>query len=105
MAAKAPPQPLAVLSSMLLEVEASGSDALSQRRNRRAHVSPDLLRSKKLAAGEWVLLRATEAGNAADGSGPSIGWVVAQLWPRVGLDEDGGCCRVACRSAHAAKTQ
>lgn len=77
---------MATLSVIPIEIEAGGSQGTS-RPNRRAHVAPELLRSHKLAAGEWTLLRraAVAKGEPDD---KAIGWVVAQLWPRVGLEED-----------------
>lgn len=81
-------EPFATLTIAPIDLEAGGSDAPPQRLNRRAHLAPELLRSRKLAAGEWVLLKAS--GPAAVGEDNPIGWVVAQLWPRVGIEEDSG---------------
>ncbi|KAL1412518.1 AAA+-type ATPase [Vanrija albida] len=76
---------LAALQVVPLDAEASGSDALPQRRNRRAHLAPEFIRAHKLAAGDWVLVRSRSAGDA---SPKPLGWIVAQIWPRVGLEED-----------------
>lgn len=75
------PEPLASLSAIALEIEAGSSDALNQRRTRRIYFGPDVLRATKLAAGQWVLVKSK---NTSSG----LGWVVGQVWPRVGLDED-----------------
>lgn len=75
-------EPLASLSAIPIEIEPGSSDALNQRRNRRVYLGPELLRSKKLSAGEWVLVKANDAQEGA------LGWLVAQVWPRVGLDDD-----------------
>lgn len=83
-------QPFATLTVAHLDTEAGGSDVPPQRLNRRAHLAPELLRSRKLAAGEWVVLRATGQQSAAAGDENAIGWVLAQLWPRVGMEEDCG---------------
>ncbi|CAK9782935.1 putative peroxisome biosynthesis protein PAS1 [Cutaneotrichosporon oleaginosum] len=74
------PEPVASLTAIALEVEAGSSDALNQRRSRRIYLGPDVLRATKLAAGQWVLVKAKKSS--------SLGWVVGQVWPRVGLDED-----------------
>ncbi|ORY35743.1 P-loop containing nucleoside triphosphate hydrolase protein [Naematelia encephala] len=66
------------LTVQRLEVEASTS--ASNRSARRAYLSPDVLRTYKIAAGEWVVLSGTEAG-ATQSS-------VVQVWPQVGLDDD-----------------
>ncbi|WOO82216.1 AAA family ATPase AFG2 [Vanrija pseudolonga] len=76
---------LATLQVVPLDAEASGSDALPQRRNRRAHLAPELLRAHKLAAGDWLLVRSRLGGEATP---KPLGWIVAQIWPRVGLEED-----------------
>ncbi|KAK8854718.1 hypothetical protein IAR55_003457 [Kwoniella newhampshirensis] len=50
------------------------------RENRRAYLSPDLLRTYKLVAGDWVLLNSDEEKEQST--------VVVQLWPRAGLEDD-----------------
>ncbi|GMK56234.1 hypothetical protein CspeluHIS016_0300740 [Cutaneotrichosporon spelunceum] len=74
------PDPVASLCAIALEVEAGSSDALNQRRTRRVYIGPDVLRSTKLVAGQWVLIKAKNPSG--------LGWVVGQVWPRVGLDDD-----------------
>lgn len=75
--------PLATLEVTPIEVEAGGSDALDQRRSRRAYLAPEFLRTHKVSAGEWVFLRSKVVADGVQG------WIVAQAWPRVGLEEDG----------------
>lgn len=60
----------------------AGEASSTTRQNRRAYVSPDLLRTHKLPAGEWVSVTNSES-SATSGS------VVVQLWPRSGLEDDG----------------
>lgn len=80
--------PIATLNTLHVEFEDSGSEIPALRRTRRAHVSPDLLKAKKLLAGDWVLLRGT-GSPIEDATVPkALGWIVAQLWPRIGLDEE-----------------
>jgi len=81
-------EPFATLSISTVDAEAGGSEVPLLRRNRRAHLAPELLRARKLAAGEWALLKGTGQQSAAAGHEDAPGWVVAQLWPRVGLDDD-----------------
>jgi hypothetical protein len=75
------PQPVASLSAIALEVEAGSSDALNQRRTRRVYLGPEVLRNTKLVAGHWVIVKAKKSSGG-------LGWVVGQVWPRVGLDDD-----------------
>lgn len=82
------PGPIATLNALQVEFEDSGSELPALRRSRRAHVSPDLLKTKKLCAGDWVLLRGTGAQRDESTELKPLGWVVAQLWPRIGLEED-----------------
>jgi hypothetical protein len=82
-------EPFVTLAIAPLDAEAGGSELPLLRRNRRAHLAPEVLHSRKLAAGEWILLRGTGQQSAQAGHEDAQGWVVAQLWPRVGLDEDG----------------
>lgn len=97
-------QPLATLTVAPLEDESSGSDVQLQRRNRRVHLAPELLRSRKLAAGDWVLLRAAQEGAKAAEQDVTPGWVVAQLWPRVSLEEDSKCAVLLLLTAAVALT-
>jgi AAA family ATPase len=80
--------PFATLSISTVEEQASGSEVSPLRQQRRAHLAPEVLRARKLAAGEWVLLRASGEPSPMAGHEDAQGWVAAQLWPRVGLDED-----------------
>jgi AAA family ATPase len=50
------------------------------RSQRRAHLSPDVLRTYKLSAGQWVYLKPLDSDDAG---------IVVQLWPRTGLSDDG----------------
>lgn len=52
----------------------------SNRQNRRAYLSPDVLRTYKLAAGDWAILSPHNTHDAA--------FAVVQLWPRAGLEDD-----------------
>ncbi|WWD02312.1 hypothetical protein V865_000351 [Kwoniella europaea PYCC6329] len=56
--------------------EAGPSASRGTREIRRAYLSPDVLRTYKLVAGDWVLLKSEK------------GICVVQIWPRVGLDDD-----------------
>ncbi|OCF57516.1 AAA family ATPase [Kwoniella mangroviensis CBS 10435] len=56
--------------------EAGPSASRGTREIRRAYLSPDVLRTFKLVAGDWVLLKLEK------------GVCVVQIWPRVGLDDD-----------------
>ncbi|WRT68478.1 uncharacterized protein IL334_005454 [Kwoniella shivajii] len=56
--------------------EAGPSVSGGTRDIRRAYLSPDLLRTHKLVAGDWVLLKSDS------------GIIAVQSWPRVGLDDD-----------------
>ncbi|WWD19137.1 hypothetical protein CI109_103595 [Kwoniella shandongensis] len=60
--------------------DAGPSAPRSTRENRRAYLSPDLLRTYKLVAGDWVLLNSEKEQEK--------GTVAVQLWPRVGLEDD-----------------
>ena len=68
----------AVATFKVAETE-DGAESSSIRQQRRAYLSPDVLRTYKLAAGEWVCLRAPD-GEARK--------VIAQLWPRTGVEDD-----------------
>ncbi len=52
----------------------------SIRHDRRAYLSPDLLRTYKLAAGEWAILSDRQEAQR---------FVIAQLWPKLSLEDDG----------------
>ncbi|WVR09537.1 hypothetical protein IAU60_006606 [Kwoniella sp. DSM 27419] len=56
--------------------QADSSETKSVRQLRRAYFSPDLIRTHKIVAGDWVVLQ----GQAAV--------VAVQAWPRVGLEDD-----------------
>ncbi|WWC93512.1 hypothetical protein V866_000347 [Kwoniella sp. B9012] len=56
--------------------EAGPSASRGTRELRRAYLSPDVLRTYKMVAGDWVLLKSEK------------GICVVQIWPRVGLDDD-----------------
>ncbi|KAK4688557.1 AAA family ATPase, partial [Tremellales sp. Uapishka_1] len=75
------PTPLATLKTAFPSSGPSGIPA-SSRQNRRAFVSPDVLRTYRLAAGDWVVARPTGVGERG---------IVAQLWPQVGLEDDAIC--------------
>ncbi len=87
------PEPVASLSAIALEVEAGSSDALNQRRTRRVYLGPEVLRNTKLLAGQWVLVKAKKSSGG-------LGWVVGQVWPRVGLDDDSESERAGNRATH-----
>ncbi|WWC71496.1 uncharacterized protein I206_105454 [Kwoniella pini CBS 10737] len=56
--------------------EAGPSVSRGTREIRRAYLSPDVLRTHKLVAGDWVLLKSAN------------GFAVVQPWPRVGIEDD-----------------
>ena len=56
-------------------------ESSSARFQRRAFLSPDVLRTYKLAAGEWISLKPHEG---VDGQR-----VIVQLWPRAGVADEG----------------
>ncbi|OCF38540.1 AAA family ATPase [Kwoniella heveanensis CBS 569] len=61
------------------EGEASSSTAgitSLTRELRRAYLSPEILRSQKIVAGDWIFLKSMKQA------------VVAQAWPRAGIDDD-----------------
>ena len=64
-----------------LRVQPLDSEASELRHNRRAYLTPDTLRTLGLVTGEWVSLTSRSDG--------ATSLVAAQLWPRVGLDDDG----------------
>ncbi|WVQ80069.1 hypothetical protein IAT38_002170 [Cryptococcus sp. DSM 104549] len=68
--------PLTKLTATSLEAGPSTPRTSIVRETRRAYLSPDLIRTHKLVAGDWVLLKA------------GISTVVVQCWPRVGLEDD-----------------
>ncbi len=68
-----------VISMRVIQMDDGPS---ATRQNRRAHLSPDLLRDAKLAAGEWALLSSAPTGDKRSS-------VIVQLWPRAGLEDDG----------------
>lgn len=80
--------PIATLTALHVDFEDSGSEIPALRRTRRAHVSPEFLKAKKLLAGDWVLLRAAGAKIEDSTVEKPLGWIVAQLWPRIGLDDE-----------------
>ncbi|WWC90625.1 uncharacterized protein L201_005561 [Kwoniella dendrophila CBS 6074] len=56
--------------------EAGPSATRGTREIRRAYLSPDVLRTYKLVAGDWITLKS------------ETGVIIVQAWPRVGLDDD-----------------
>ncbi|WVQ95019.1 hypothetical protein IAU59_002111 [Kwoniella sp. CBS 9459] len=74
----------ALLKVRVISSEGDSSNASSSgtsssspsREQRRAYLSPEVLRAQKIVAGEWILLRSSKQV------------VVVQAWPRVGLDDD-----------------
>lgn len=69
-----------VVTLRVVQTEDAIAESSSIRSQKRAYLSPDLLRTFKLAAGEWVCLRASSESTSS---------VIAQLWPRVGVEDDG----------------
>ena len=66
---------MSIISFRVHAFDSASTD--SSRRHRRAYLSPDVLRTYRLIAGDWVELRSPK------------GSVVVQLWPRAGLEDDG----------------
>jgi len=69
----------AIASFKVAEEDGAGAESSTIRHQRRAYLSPDVLRTYKLAAGEWVCLQAPDGGSQL---------VIAQLWPRTGVEDD-----------------
>ena len=63
-------------------VGAGPSGVTGTRQLRRAYLPPNVLREHKLTAGEWVILSSETSETVI---------VVAQLWPRVGVQDDCAC--------------
>ncbi|WWC63375.1 uncharacterized protein I303_105975 [Kwoniella dejecticola CBS 10117] len=66
----------AIVSLRAIPDDTGPSASRGTREIRRAHLSPDVLRTHKLVAGDWVLVK-SETGS-----------LVVQTWPRVGLEDD-----------------
>lgn len=60
----------AIISSLKLVIEPVSSEASTARDQRRAYISPDVLRTYKIPAGTWVVLAGGDR------------YAVLQLWPR-----------------------
>jgi AAA family ATPase len=65
-----------MITSLRLATEVA-DDFTTSREQRRAYISPDILRTYKIPAGSWVVL--------------AIGkkYAVLQLWPRASADVEG----------------
>ena len=71
-----------VIATFTVAQSAEGSGEPSGfRQQKRAYLSPDVLRTYKLAAGDWVTL--TPSGGADNDKATA-----AQLWPRVDVEDD-----------------
>jgi AAA family ATPase len=66
-----------IISSLKLVIEPVSSDLSNARDQRRAYISPDVLRTYKIPAGSWVVLAGSDR------------YAVLQLWPRVSADMEG----------------
>jgi hypothetical protein len=65
-----------LITSLTLVVEGA-DDFVSSREQRRAYISPDVLRTYKIPAGSWVVLAIDEK------------YAVLQLWPRASANVEG----------------
>ena len=76
---------VSALKVVPLEIESS-----SNRHNRRAYLSPDVLRIHHLIAGEWVVLSSDRRDTRSDFVNDFVNdFVIAQLWPRAGIEDNG----------------
>lgn len=74
-----------VVTLKVVQSDQTTAESSSIRTVKRAYLSPDVLRTYRLAAGEWVCLGAPSTDSARP--------IIAQLWPRAGIEDDGASCR------------
>lgn len=79
----------AIISSLKLVIEPVSSETSAGRDQRRANISPDVLRTYKIPAGTWVVLTGGDR------------YAVLQLWPRASADIEGESIGVGAGSMDA----